>query len=310
MTIYTDNKVINKRAAMVLNLQGGCAIEIVSPTCFEASKASVEHQLGDLGIYIGQIKTANVEKTYAHFKSMDGHILAPITKNPEGKSTFYIQEPNGLIYQVISGNSWFTKGKHVTGGIQGCTIGVSDIDASMKLYSDLLGYDKVVYDKSGSFDDWKGLPGGEGKYRRVLLSQKKPSGGGFTKLSGHTYIELVQDLSDRTPVKIFEDRKWGDIGFVHLGFDVRDMGSLEEKLTEKGFGFTCDTKNVLSMGDNTRVHCVYIEDPDGTLLELIEVYKIPIIEKLGITLNVNKRPASKPLPNFLLKALSLNRVKD
>ena len=63
---------------------------------------------------------------------------------------------------------------------------------------------------------------------------------------------------------------WGDIGFVHLGFDVRNMKALGETLAEAGFGFTCDTNEVLSMGESTKVHCTYVEDPDGTLIELIE----------------------------------------
>ena len=108
----------------------------------------------------------------------------------------------------------------------------------------ILGYDKVVYDSSEVFNDWSKLPGGEGKFRRVLLTQGNPSGGGFTKLSGDTYIELVQDLSERKPLKIYDGRLWGDIGFVHLGFDVRGMKELGEELDKVGFGFTCDTKNV------------------------------------------------------------------
>jgi hypothetical protein len=88
------------------------------------------------------------------------------------------------------------------------------------------------------------------------------------------------------------------------------MKDLGEELDKVGFGFTCDTKNVLSMGDATKVHCTYIEDPDGTLIELIEVYKIPIIEKLGINLNVGKRHPSKPLPDIMLKALKFSRIKE
>ena len=61
---------------------------------------------------------------------------------------------------------------------------------------------------------------------------------------------------------------------------------------------------------NTKVHCVYIEDRYGTLLELIEVYKVPIIEKWGIFLNVEKRDPLKPLPNFMLKALRFSRIRD
>ena len=310
MDIYTNNQTITKRAAMVTNLQGGCAMEIVSPTSFTAQPAKVEHQLGDLGIYIGTVKTPDVKKAFKYYKENGANVISEIVKMPNGWETFYVKDPQGLLFQIVPGKNWFTKGKHITGGIAGCSIGVSDVKKAMTLYSDILGYDKVVYDETGTFEDWKNINGGNGKYRRVLLTQSKPSGGGFTKLSGDTYIELVQDLSDRTPVKIYEGRIWGDTGFVHLGFDVRGMQELGEALAKKGFGFTCDTKDVLSMGENTKVHCTYIEDPDGTWIELIEVYKIPIIEKLGLFLNVEKRPATQPLPNWMLKALKFSRVKD
>jgi catechol 2,3-dioxygenase-like lactoylglutathione lyase family enzyme len=229
---------------------------------------------------------------------------------PNGWDTFYVKDIQGQYFQVIPTKHSFTNAGRVTNGIAGCSIGVSDIAAAMKLYSNVLGYDKVVYDTSEVFADWSKLSGGEGKFRRVLLTQSNPSGGGFTKLSGETYIELVQDLSERKPLKIYEGRLWGDIGFVHLGFDVRGMKELGKELDKVGFGFTCDTKNVLSMGDATKVHCTYIEDPDGTLIELIEVYKIPIIEKLGINLNVEKRHPSKPLPSIMLKALKFSRIKE
>ena len=56
MQIYTDGETITKRAAMVLNLQGGCAMEIVQPTSFKATHAKQDFQLGDLGIFIGRVK--------------------------------------------------------------------------------------------------------------------------------------------------------------------------------------------------------------------------------------------------------------
>ena len=60
----------------------------------------------------------------------------------------------------------------------------------------------------------------------------------------------------------------------------------------------------------TKVHCTYIDDPDGTLIELIEVYKVPIVEQWGIFLNVEKRDPLKPLPNFMLNARRFSRIKD
>lgn len=309
MKIYTNGEVISKRAAMVLNLKGGCAMEVVCPSTFQAKHADVAHQLGDLGIYIGWVKAPSIQEAYAYYKENDVEILSDIMYLPNGWETFYLKDPNGLIFQIIPDTMVYTKSSHVTGGTAGCSIGVSDVDKAIAFYT-ILGYDQVVYDETNEFADWKNIPGGKGEFRRVLLSQSNPSGGGFSKLIGKNYVELVQDMSSRKPVKIYEGRKWGDIGFIHLGFDVRNMEALGQELASAGHGFTCDTNDVLSMGQSTKVHCTYTEDPDGTLIELIEVYKMPIIEKLGIYLNVEKRKPSQPLPDFLLKALKFVRVKD
>jgi catechol 2,3-dioxygenase-like lactoylglutathione lyase family enzyme len=309
MTIYTKGDVISKRAAMVLNIKGGCAMEVVSPTTFKATHADVSHQLGDLGISVGFVKSPDVKNAFSFFKENDANVISDLLKTPNGWDTFYVKDLNGLIWQIIPADDFYTNHSHPTGGTAGCSTGVSNMDKAISFYS-LLGYDEIISDQSGVFPDWEKLPGGTGNFRRVLLSQKKPSGGGFSKLAGKSYVELVQDLSERKPLKIYEDRLWGDIGFVHLGFDVRDMKSLGVKLQEAGHGFTCDTKDVLSMGESTRVHCTYCEDPDGTLIEMIEVYKIPIIEKLGFYLNVEKRKPSQPLPDWMIKALRFTRVKD
>lgn len=309
MSIYTEGKVISKRAAMILNIKGGCAMEVVCPSTFKATHAKIKHQLGDLGIFIGQVKSADVSKAYDFFIKNNANVISEIASTPDGKETFYVKDLDNLLWQIIPANDFYTSHPTVTGGTAGCSVGVSDMHKSIDFYA-LLGYDEVVFDKSGVFEDWSNIEGGTSQFRRVLLTQKNPSGGGFSKLAGKSYIELVQDLTDRKPVKIYADRLWGDTGFVHLGFDVRNMPSLGKKLSSEGHGFTCDTKDVLSMGESTKVHCTYCEDPDGTLIEMIEVYKIPIIEKLGLYLNVEKRPASQPLPNWMLKAMKFSRIKD
>ncbi len=310
MRIYTKNQVINKRAAMILNLQGGCAMEVVCPVSFMASHASTSFQLGDLGIFITQVKSPNVREAYQWFQDHGADMNGNVEQLPYGGETFYVRDPNGLNFQIVSGTGWYLTPKHVTGGTVGCTIGVTNIANSMKLYADILGYDKVVFDQTAVFEDWKNtMPGGDKKFRRVLLTQSAAPGGGFAKVMGATYIELAQAI-DYAPKKIYADRMWGDIGFVHLGLDVRGMKAIGEDLAKAGFGFTCDTQKTLDMGGTTRVHCTYIEDPDGTLIEMIEVYKIPIIEKLGIFLNVEKRDPLKPLPDYMLKALRFSRIKD
>ena len=49
------------------------------------------------------------------------------------------------------------------------------------------------------------IPGGENKFRRVLLKSSKPRLGSFSQLLGESFIELIQVLN-REPKKIFENR--------------------------------------------------------------------------------------------------------
>lgn len=308
MDYYTHGKTITKRASMIMNLQGGCAIEVIRPTSFEPTKAKHEVMTGDLGIFITTVKCRDIKVAYDFCKENGVAGLTPVSKDPSGRDTFYISDPDKNIWQYVSSDQWYTDGKHFSGGVVGCSTGVSDMDKSLHLYRDVLGFDEVVYDKTGLFDDWVGLPAGKGQFRRVLLTQRAQPGGGFARVTGKTYIELVQAL-DRKPNYIFEDRIWADTGYAHIGFDVKGMQGLGEDLAAAGYPFTCDSKNALSMG-KTKVHCTYIHDDDRTLIELIEVYKVPIIEKWGIFLNVEKRDPLKPLPDFMLKALRFSRVRD
>ncbi|HMB63387.1 MAG TPA: hypothetical protein VKN36_09965 [Eudoraea sp.] len=64
---------------------------------------------------------------------------------------------------------------------------------------------------------------------------------------------------------------------------------------------------VLTLGDASG-HFSYTEDPDGTLIELVETHKVHLIKSLGLHINLKKRPAGKPLPRWLVKAMRIHRV--
>jgi catechol 2,3-dioxygenase-like lactoylglutathione lyase family enzyme len=187
-------------------------------------------------------------------------------------------------------------------------IGVTDIERSKAFYSELLGYDTVVYDKRGKFSDIAPLPSGDHEVRRVLLRHSKPRVGAFSRLLGASEIELVR-VEGRTPKKIFENRFWGDQGFIHLCFDITNQQAMKELCASHGHPFTVDSGEKFDMGEAAG-HFSYIEDPDGALIEFVETKKIPIMKKLGWYLDLRKRDALKPLPDWMLKALRFNRVKD
>jgi len=308
MDCYTHGKTITKRASMIMNLQGGCAMEVIRPTTFEPRKADFQVKIGDLHIFQVHVKTRDVKQMHAHCRNNGAPHVSEIQMNPAQQNVFDLTDLDGNFFRVEPTNECYRDMGHPSNGIAGCSIGVTNMDSALKLYSNLLGYDEVIFDRTGTFNDWRHLPGGGEQYRRVRLKQSAPTGGGFARVMGETFIELVQAL-DRVPARTFKGRIWGDSGFVHLGLDVKGMKKLGENLAAKGFAFRCDSNDALSMGQ-TKVHCTYIDDPDGTLIELIEVYKVPIVEKWGIFLNVEKRDPLKPLPNFMLNALRFSRIKD
>jgi catechol 2,3-dioxygenase-like lactoylglutathione lyase family enzyme len=235
-------------------------------------------------------------------------LLSGLTRDPGGQETFYLRDPWNNLFQVVESDSWFgKKGIRHTGGEAGCMIGVSDIDKSKKFYSEILGYDTVIYDEEKVFEDLKGIPGGDHKVRRVLLKHSKPRCGAFSRLLGSSEIELVK-VYDRTPRKIYENRFWGDCGFIHLCYDITNQEAMKRLCAEKGHPYTVDSGSTFDMGEAAG-RFSYIEDPDGTLIEFVETKRIPLLKKIGWYLDLNKRDATKPLPDWMLKTLSFSRVK-
>jgi len=312
MRRYTGGEPRKRHAALAMNLQGGGGFEIWQFTERKPSAPANLIRIGDLGIYSTKIKSRDVRLTYADFK-LKGLDTSEIAKDPEGKEIFFVKDPYGNIFQIVEGFSWFKRErKKTTGAAYGAIIGVSDIDKAIKLYSGILNYDRFVYDISGTFDDLKGLPGGGRKFRRILLRHSFPRPGFLSRLLGPSEIELIQVIDDK-PEKIFKDRYWGDLGFIHLCYDIQGMDALRIECKSKGFPFTVDSDSSLDtdtfdMGEAAG-HFAYIEDPDGTLIEFVETHKIPIIKSLGWYLNLRERNPHNPLPNFILKALKYSRVK-
>ncbi len=311
MLPYTGGQPRSRHAVLAINSQGGGGMEIWQYTSRTPEPPLFDIQLGDLGLYAAKVKSRDVHQTYKELVGLKANILGEVSQTPEGKPHFYVKDPYNNIFEVVKSDDWFKKDAASTGGMYGVTIGVSDIDASRKLYSDILGYDTVVYDEVSVFDDLSVLNGGQHKVRRVLLRHSQPRRGAFSNMLGASEIELVS-VKDRTPKKIFEDRLWGDLGFIHLCFDINGMKELRELCESKGYPFTVDTSansDTFDMGEAAG-HFSYIEDNDGTLIEFVETHKLPILKKIGWYKDLRKRNPEKPLPNWMLKTLAFNTVKD
>jgi len=177
----------------------------------------------------------------------------------------------------------------------------------MAFYRNVLGYDRVVSKSEGTMEDISGIPGDNGVFKRAILQHSKPRKGAFSPLLGSSEIELVE-RTDRPGRKIYDNRFWGDLGFIHLCFDVRGMDELQAKCETLGHPFTVDSASSFDMGEAAG-RFSYIEDPDGALIEFVETHKVPIVKKWGWYIHLKNRAETKPLPSWLLRAFSFNRVK-
>jgi catechol 2,3-dioxygenase-like lactoylglutathione lyase family enzyme len=313
MLPYTGGEPRSRHAVLAMNLQSGGGFEVWQYKERKPAYPAYEPMLGDLGIFACKIKVKDVESAWQYWTDSGVEVLGKPVDDPSGKKSFFLRDPFGNIFHIVGATDWFMNLKKISGGSYGGVIGVTDVDRALNIYSGILGYDRVVYDVTGTFDDLSPVPGGKGIFRRVLLAPTRPFYGGFNPVFGQSVIELIE-AKDRDVNKIFEGRLWGDPGFIHLCYDIRGMDNLRKYCEESGFPFTVDSQqshegNSFDMGEAAG-HFAYIEDPDGTLIEFVETHKVPIIKKLGWYLDLRKRDPNKPLPTWMIKSLRFSRVKS
>jgi len=311
MLAHTDGQPRKRHAVLALNMQGGGGFEIWQHKGKKPEPCSFEIQVGDLGINIGKIKTADVQAAYQKFKSAGLNVLTSVQKDPVGNDHFYLKDIYNNLWEIKNQKSVFRKKeKSVSGGVLGAVIGVRNMEESLPVYRDMLQYDQVVYDKTETFEDLKSLPGGDKKFRRVLLKHSDEKIGAFSPFFGNSVIELVQAV-DYSPRDIYDGRIWGDPGFIHLCFDINGMDAFREKAKAMGYPFTVDSAKAMETFDMGEAagSFAYIQAPEGTLIEFVETHKIPIMKKIGWYIDFRKR-GHHPLPNYILKMFRFMRVKD
>lgn len=308
MLPYTGGKPQPRYAVLAVNLRGGSGFEIWEPRGRKLKYLQEEALLGDYGILVCKVKCPDADAAYRRFREMDARLLTPVTVSPAGKRHFYLKDPWNNLFEVVEDDYVFVRERKVTGGGNGAVLGVSDMDRSIHFYGKLMEFDRIISDETGVFDDLKGVPGGERRFRRVLLGRSRPIQGPLCEVMGTGYIELLQCL-DAEPKKLYEGRFWGDPGFIHLCFDVRNMAAVKADCEALGHPFVCDSGADFGMGDADG-HFTYIEDPDGTLIEFVETFKIPVLKKWGIYLNLKNRDDYKPVPRWITKSLRFLRVKE
>lgn len=306
MTDYTGGVVQSRYASLTLNMKGGGGFEVWQYTSRTPQPAATPVKFGDLGTFSVKMKTPDIQKAHAHFSKLMPAAVTAIAKAPDETAHFWLTDQYGNIFNIVEEHTdWFSFKKGVTGGVAGAVICVSSIQKSLDFYKNAIGL-SLVYQTEDSLEDIPfHQPDGK-KYKRVLLKKEAATEGAFSEMLGGIQIELIEFPGAAR--KIFANRFWGDLGFIHLCFDVLNMPQLKEKIEAAGYPFVIDSKDSFAMEGAAGRFC-YVEDPDGTLIELVETHKVPILKKYNWFLDLTKRKKNKPLPKWMVRMLGLSKVK-
>lgn len=308
MTKYTGNEPYRRRAILSMNLSGGGGFEIWQFLNRCPAQRSSKLLPGNTGIIATKIKTADIDRAHTIISKTPVSTVSKISTSPDNRRYFWVKDNFGNWFNVIECNSWFKLNGSHCGGVAGAVIGVSNLKAAYEFYCNVLGIDEKVYEQIANEEEFPFYEtGGKTNITRLLLRKKCGEKGAFSKLLGDFEIELIQ--AECLPGKhIYANRFWGDCGFIHLCFDVTDMDALKTKCQNAGFQFSVDSNDSFQMGQAAGRFC-YIEDPDGSLIELVETHKVPISKKMGLYIDLKKRKQNKPLPAWMVKLLGLSKIK-
>lgn len=138
---------------------------------------------------------------------------------------------------------------------------VSDLDSSVRFYTELLGLELRARQEQDN-EYTRRLVGHPDA--RLRVAQLAVPGGRRTR-SGHV-LELVQYLAP--PGRALE-LATPNVGVAHLAFEVDDLEPIHDRLARAGVTFVSDPVDI-SEGVNRGGRTVYLRDPDGITLELVQ----------------------------------------
>ena len=138
-------------------------------------------------------------------------------------------------------------------------MGVHDTDRTYDFYRKLMGFRLKLSDKTSYMEEMTPIIGALVELRALMAAN----------LRGGAVIELIEHTSTR-PMEPPEPVQWGDLGYLELGLKAFNLDQLYLDLKSKGVEFLTPVRSMeLSTGGRERY--AYLRDPDGLLLQLVEV---------------------------------------
>jgi catechol 2,3-dioxygenase-like lactoylglutathione lyase family enzyme len=270
-----------RNVIIALNPHGGALVEIFQYVSKTPVPIPENVDFTYNGFLLYGLKVKNINKSLDIIKKHGGSTLTvPMDFSPmknRGWKTAVFRDPDG-IYSILieypESNVGYGIGKPRIGGIEYTAIGVSNLKNSLDFYTNILGYDDILYTHEESYSEWDSLFGKGRKIKRSLIRKSEKAQGLFKHFLRGGMIELIEVEGNKGKHN-FDGRTWGDIGFMELCFDVTDIKATLKAITNRGVQIVVPAHSQ-DMGLKTHATFAYIRDPDGSLLEFADISKLPV----------------------------------
>jgi len=263
------------RVVLGMNPRGGAMVELIENQTSPWQARAVPSSWAAPGIVEIGITTWDLETVFRELARRGVFFLTPILRLPWSSASqerfAYIEGPEGLLIRLTDHGTDAPPG---TGGIQDVTIHVKEMSRARAFYERILGFTIVAGEFQGKIQGMEPVAG-PGEFHVVALEHPQHRKPHFSHFPPAT-IRLVQVTSPpRLSKPIQEDRAETareDIhaGILEVALDVIDHRETEETLRRRGGEWLRPFSEVRR--DNV-THFAYMRDPEGTLVEFVEIEK-------------------------------------
>lgn len=262
---------VEMRVIMAMNVAGGAAIELVEHTSTRPMEPEEPPQWGDIGYLELGLKAYHLDDLYLDLKNKGVDFITPVRGmelSSGGTERYaYLRDPDGLLVQLVE----VPGGKRpAVGGVRHVAVGVTDMEEARDFYGDVLGFSELIHHFKGQMPELDDVTGG--REMEMAILGHRPQAESVLPLLERAVVKLVHTPGYKGK-PIFEGRRWGDIGLMEMAFDVIDLAETTNGLISRGAELYHPTTRV-DMGQGTIGSFSYIKNPDGIIVELVEVEKV------------------------------------
>lgn len=265
------------RMAMSMNAAGGGILEFIEHKSSPIRPFPEGAGYGSYGVLEVGFRVRGIDRVVDAFRAKGVAFLTPVRELEltDGRRWryAYLRDPDGLLVQLVEeirpGGS-AAKKPEVHGAFH-VGIGVSDVDRSKAFYGNVLGFDREVVAMDGRNPDLDAVSGGAARVRIAILERSAPNTGAIRDLPQGT-VKLIA-VPGRDGQHIYKGRRWGDIGCMEFCLDVSSLEDAVAEAKAKGAPIYLPPCEI-GMGSGSRGKVAYVRDPDGTIVEFVEICSI------------------------------------